>query len=185
MKKYTILIGLILLTCIPISIWLIYKHYQNYYKDGFNKNQSTKEIYGFEYNSERRKLGIKEIPEDWFTRNTTKKVHNLGTTTTSYDNSWTHQTWSNFDYTIDNPIYSKKIVNRYNGKLHYEEDHFEYLEESTYYLLRIKYKYFLAATNLDPWNYNFTTIMNDTIITEIELSLNQVDSLLNIWNIEK
>ena len=82
--------------------YLIFKnHYLNGDTKYFHIKQSLNEPYGHSYNANRKSLGIKEIPENWFTYDTSKKLgYRIGKSRSKQDHFWLNQVWKPIDQKI-------------------------------------------------------------------------------------
>jgi hypothetical protein len=154
--------------------------------DDFFRRQSKYEMYGFKRNDFRAKNGIPLIKDGWFTRNTSVVRNGKFTRNPTISNSWAYQLWSDFnDSTKVKPYHKEKEI--HISPIEYEVDRFRKQEnDSIEFLLEIKFKY---DTN-DSAHWSCSLIKNsnlkaDYLQEDIELSLQQADSILAIWGLSR
>jgi|GEM_PF-6276610 len=130
---------------VVLVLLLGYKIYRDTYVNGDTKyfyvNQSLEETYGLKYNPTRRALGIRELPKNWFTYDTSQKpgIWN-GRTKGKQDIFWLNQVWIPIDPKVSGRY--EKEIRRTSETLIYEKDRFrKVINDSLEYILEVKYNY--------------------------------------------
>lgn len=140
----------------------------------FSKTKQFKQLeteefeLGKKINSERIEKGVPIIESDWYTNDRGYKSKYL---------------WSNFE-TMDIPYHKEKEVYQYDHK---EIDRYEYNVNDTLTAMVETHFSFFLPDSLNPWTCSYIKITDglEYDIQSKSISLNQVDSILNKWNLSR
>jgi len=106
----------------------------------FYIKQSFEEPYGLKYNKYRDRLGILQLPEDWFTYDTSEKPGMFFRIRRKQEHFWLNQVWRPVE--PKSTGHYEKEIRRTTKGLVYEVDRFKKVyKDSLEYIFEIKYNY--------------------------------------------
>lgn len=154
------------------------------------RRQSKNEQWGEKYNTDRIKLGIPVIEQNWYTKEPSiirvQRKGIFGYRTDS--NPWSYQYWSNFDRVDPSaPFHKEKEIHRFTLPIDHEIDRYlNKVSDSTELLLEIKYRY--KYSDERSWTASLIETKTNSAgpkITSVDLQLQQADSILKSWKLSR
>jgi hypothetical protein len=156
--------------------------------DNFYRNKSSEEKFGVMYNETRIKLGIKPLPSEWYTKETSgiPRSGYFKSRVWALPNYWSSQIWSDFsDSKKEGAYHKEKEISRFVKEIDSEIDRFVKIEnDSVEYMIEVKYSYLYKRDS--AWSASMIKTIDtidDYIVESVDISFAEADSILASWNI--
>ncbi|MHA7100137.1 hypothetical protein [Roseivirga pacifica] len=132
---------LLAVSIIALGLYVFRQAYLKGDTDYFYIKQSLEEPYGLKYNKRRSQLGIPQLPEEWFTYDTSQRPGVFFRVRKKQDHFWLNQVWHPIAPESRTGHYEKEIRRTTKG-LVYELDRYRKVQnDSLEYVLELKYNY--------------------------------------------